>query len=63
MHHLAYHDWSKNDVSLKLARYVYDLNTFYFYWKLSVSLKGQREAHLKQTIKKCKEFIKILILI
>ena len=46
------------DISLKLTRYVYDLNTFHLLETEDVI----RESTSKKLIKKCQKFIKILIL-
>ena len=41
---------------------MYDLNTFHFYWKLTVSLEGS-SRRIQKNHNKMQEFIKILILI
>ena len=41
-------NWSTKDpISIKLAWYVYHLNTFHLYWTLPVSIKEQQRAHPK----------------
>ena len=49
------------DISLKLTRYVYDLNTFHLLETEDVIRKAA-ESTSKKLIKKCQKFIKILIL-
>ena len=39
------------DISQKLVRFVYDLNTFHFYWKQRVLLEGRQTAHPKKSSK------------
>ena len=50
------------DISLKRVRYVYHLNTFHLLKTEGVNLRVA-EGTSKKAIKKCQEFIKILILI
>ena len=54
---------NRYDISLKLARYVYDHNNLSFLLKIEVVSKGAAEGISKKIIKKSQEFIKILILI
>ena len=48
-------------ISLKLVQYVYHFNTFHFLKTDGVN-RSVAERTSKKTIKKCQEFIKILIL-
>ena len=50
------------DISLKLTRYAYDLNTFHLL-KTEGATQKAAEGTSKKIAKKCQEFIKILILI
>ena len=52
----------RQDISLKLARYMYELNNFQLR-KTEGDNRREAEGTSKKMIKKCQEFIKILILI
>ena len=63
MHDIAYHHWSKKDILPKLARYVYDLNTFSSLLKTEGATQRAAGKTKKKIIKTFQEFINILILI
>ena len=60
MHDIAYHHWSKKDILPKLARYVYDLNTFSSLLKTEGATQRAAGGTSKKIIK---TFQDILILI